>query len=59
MESMPTMELSSLAKGIHSKTREASQNTDLDMQKVLEIGKSLQTIQAELVDNASKLTEIN
>ena len=31
MESIPLEELSSLAKDIHVKTREASQNTDLDM----------------------------
>ena len=31
MESMPLEELSSLAEDIHVKTREASQNTDLDM----------------------------
>ena len=31
MESLPLKELSSLAEDIHVKTREASQNTDLDM----------------------------
>ena len=37
MESIPPEELSSLAKNIHVKTREASQNTDLDMRKFLGI----------------------
>ena len=31
MESIPLEELSSLVEGIHVKTREASQNTDLNM----------------------------
>ena len=31
------MELSALAENIHVKTREASQNTDLDMREFLEI----------------------
>ena len=59
MESIPLMELSSLAKDIHVKTREASQNTDLDMREFLRIDKALQTIEGELVNNTSKLTEIN
>ena len=33
MESIPLEELSSLAEDIHVKTREASQNTDLDMRE--------------------------
>ena len=37
MESIPPEELLSLAKNIHVKTREASQNTDLDMRKFLGI----------------------
>ena len=48
MESLPLMELSSLVKDIHAKTREASQNTDLDMRGFLRIGKTLQIIQSEL-----------
>ena len=60
MESIPLKELSSLAKEIHFKTREASQNTDLlDMREILGIDKALQSIQVELVNNTSKLTEIN
>ena len=59
MESMPLGELSSLAKEIHVKTQEASQNTDLDVREFLGIDKALQSIQGELVNNTSKLTEIN
>ena len=59
MESIPLKELSSLAEDIHVKIREASQNTDLDMREFLGIEKALQSIQGELLDNTSKLTEIN
>ena len=41
MESMHLEELSSLADSIHVKTREASQNTDLDMQEFPGIDKAL------------------
>ena len=51
MESLPLMELSSLVKDIHAKTREASQNTDLDMRGFLRIGKTLQIIQSDLLNN--------
>ena len=59
MESIPLEKLSSLAKDIHVKTREASQNTDLDMREYLGIDKFLQSIQGEFLNNTSKLTEIN
>ena len=59
MESIPLEELSSLAEDIHVKTREASQNTDLDMREFLEIKKALQNIKGELLNNTSKLTEID
>ena len=59
MESIPLEELSSVAEDIHAKTREASQNTDLDMQEFLGIDKALQSIQGELLNNTSKLTEID
>ena len=59
MESIPLEELSSLAEDIHVKTWEASQNTDLDMREFLGIDKALQSIQGELLNNTSKLTEIN
>ena len=41
MESIPLEELSSLVENIHVKTREASQNTLLDMQQFLGIEKAL------------------
>ena len=59
MESIPLEELLSLAEDIHVKTREASQNTDLDMREFLGIDKILQSIQGELLNNTSKLTEID
>ena len=59
MESIPLKDLSFLAKEIHIKTQEASQNTDLDMREFLAIDKALQSIQGELLNNTTKLTEIN
>ena len=44
MEAIPMKELPSLAEDIHVKTREASQNTDLDMREFLGIDKALQSI---------------
>ena len=57
MESIPLEELSSLAENIHVKTREASQNTDLDMREFLGIDKALQSIQGKLLNNNSKLID--
>ena len=59
MESIPLKELSSLVEDIHVKTREALQNTNLDMQEFLDIDKVLQRIQGELLNNTSKLAEID
>ena len=59
MENIPLEDLSSLAEEIHVKTREASQNTDLNMREFLAIDKALQSIQGELLNNTSKLIEIN
>ena len=59
MESIPVNELSFLAEDIHVKTREASQNTDLDMREFLGIDKALQSTQGEIVNNTSKLIEID
>ena len=59
MESIPLKELLSLVEDINVKTREASQNTDLDMREFLGINKALQGIKGELLKNMSKLTEIN
>ena len=59
MESIPMEVLWSLVEDIHVKTREASQNTVLDMREFLGIDKTLQAIPGELLNNTSKLTEIN
>ena len=59
MESIPLEELSSLVEDIHFKTREASPNTELNMREFLGIDKALQSIQGELLNNTSKLTEID
>ena len=59
METIPLKELQSLTENFHVKTREASQNTDLDMPEILGIDKALQSIQGELLNDTSNLTEIN
>ena len=59
MESIPLKELSSVAEDIHVKTRKASQQTSPDMGESLGIDKALQSIQVELLNNTSKLTEID
>ena len=59
MGSILPEELSSLAEKIHVKTREASQNTDLDMREFLGIDTALQSIQGEFLNNTSKLAEID
>ena len=48
-----------MVEDIHVKTRETSQNTDLDMRRFLGIDKALQSIQGEFLNNMSKLTEID
>ena len=59
MESIPLGQLWSLDEDIHVKTWEASQNGDLDMREFLGIHMVLQSMQDELLNNNSKLTEIN
>ena len=59
MESITLKELWSLVENIHIKTRESSQNTDLDMREFLGIDKALQSIEGELLSNTSKITEID
>ena len=44
---------------IHVKTREALQNIDLDMREFLGFDRALQSVQGELLNNISKLTEID
>ena len=48
-----------MVEDIHTKTRELSQNTNLDTSEFLGIDKALQSIQGELLNNTSKLTEVN
>ena len=57
MESISLKELLSLAEDIHVKTREASQNIEFDMREFLAIDKVLQSIQGEVLNKTSKLTE--
>ena len=59
MESIPLMEQSSLIEYIHVKTWVLLQNTHLDIREFLWTDKTLQSIQSELLNNTSKLTEIN
>ena len=59
MESAPHMELLSLVEYIHVKTREASQNPDLNMREFVGIDKALKSIQVKLLNNTCKLTEID
>ena len=56
IESVPLIELSSLAEDNHVKTREASENTDLDISEFSCLDKVLP---GKLKNDASKLTEIN
>ena len=58
MKSIPLEQLWSLVEDINVQTRETSQNTNLDME-FLGIHKALLSIQGELLNNTSKLTEIN
>ena len=58
MKSIPLEQLWSLVEDINVQTREASQNTNLGME-FLGIHKALQSMQGELLNNTSKLTEIN
>ena len=59
MERITLLKFSSLTEGIHVKTREASQNTDFDAQKLLEIDKALQFVQGAFANNSLKLMEID
>ena len=58
MESITLEKLLSLVEDINVKTREGSQNTDLDMREFLGINKALQNIMGEFLNNMPKLTEI-
>ena len=52
-------DLPKVAEDIHIKTREAAQNTDLDMREFLAIDKALQSIKGELYNNTAKLSELD
>ena len=59
IETIPLFDLSSVVEDIRIKTREASQNTDLDMREFLGISKALQSINGELRNNTAKLSELD
>ena len=60
MKDIPLKELPKNAKETQNKIREATATqTDLDIREFLGIDKSLQSIQGELLNDTSKLTEIN
>ena len=59
IETIPLFDLPSVVEDIRIKTREASQNTDLDMRDFLGISKALQSINGELRNNTAKLSELD
>ena len=59
IETIPLFDLSSVVEDIRIKTREGSQNTDLDMREFLGISKALQSINGELRNNTAKLSELD
>ena len=59
IEYIPLFNLSSVVEDIRIKTREASQNTDLDMQELLGTSKALQSINGELRNNTAKISELD
>ena len=59
LETIPLSDLSSVVKEIHIKTRETSQNTDLDMREFSGISKALQSINGELRNNTANLSELD
>ena len=59
MENIPLQDLGNLAEQVHVATREAATNTDLDMREFLGIDKALRRVQGELINNTSKLSELD
>ena len=59
LENIPLFDLSYVVVDIRIKTREALQNTDLDMREFLGISKALQSINGELRNNTAKLSELD
>ena len=58
MKTVPLMKLPSLAEDIHVEAPVASQNTNHDLQDLLEIDKALHSMQGEHACNTSKLAHI-
>ena len=59
LETISLFDLSSVVEEIQIKTREASQNTDLDIREFLGIDKALQSINGELRNNTAKLSQLD
>ena len=59
MENIPLQDLGNLAEQVHIATREAATNTDLDMREFLGIDKALRRVQGEIINNTSKLSELD
>ena len=59
IEMIPLSHLSSVVEEIHTRTRQALQNTDLDLRELLGIDKVLQLINGELHNNTAKLSEVD
>ena len=59
MEDIALEDLLTLAEQVHVATREAATNTDLDMREFFGIDKALRRVQGEIVNNASKLSELD
>ena len=57
IENIPLFDI--FVEDIRIKTREVSQNTDLDMREFLGISKALQSINGELHNNTAKLSELD
>ena len=58
IENIPLQDLPTLSNTVHVLTKEASQNTDLDMREFLGIDKALQRIKGEIANNTGKISEI-
>ena len=59
MENIPLQDLGNLAEQVHVATKETATNTYLDMREFLEIDKALRRVQGELINNTSKLSELD
>ena len=57
MENIPLQDLGNLAEQVHVATREAATNTD--MREFLGINKALRRVQGEVINNTSKLSELD